>query len=72
MMGIIKVGLHVYRNMRCKYNVKLPVGEFNLYRIKRYIVISDIVLCDVDVMYFHRLLRKTGPQKVIVISDISY
>ena len=74
MMGIIKVGLHVYRNMRCKYNVKLPVGEFNLYRIKRYIVISDIVLCDVDVMYFHTTQNGTAEsyrnKRYIVLSDI--
>ena len=46
-MGIIQV--HEYRNMRCSLNigpnVKLPVGEFNLYRIKRYIVISDVMRC---------------------------
>ena len=50
------------------------VGEFNLYRIKRYIVISDIVLCDVDVMYFHTTQNGTAEsyrnKRYIVLSDI--
>ena len=68
------IRVHVYRNMRCKYNVKLPVGEFNLYRIKRYIVIDDIVLCDVDVVYFYTMQNGTSENyrntRYIVLSGI--
>ena len=58
----------MYRNMQCKYNGKLPDGDFC------DIAISDIVLSDVEVLYSNTIQKGTAENycntRFIVLSDI--